>query len=104
MSTFSFLILLISILSLCPLAILVEDLSILLIFPKNQPLVWLIFFIVIFVSIWFISALSLIISCCLLFLSVFASFCSRAFKCAVKLLMYAFSIFFVGTQSYEFSS
>jgi hypothetical protein len=37
-------------------------------------------------------------------LSVFASFCSRAFKCAVKLLMYAFSIFFVGTQSYEFSS
>jgi hypothetical protein len=45
-----------------------------------------------FVSICLISALSLIISCYLLLLGVFA-FCSRAFRCAVKLLVYALSSF-----------
>jgi hypothetical protein len=39
--------------------------------------------------------MSLIISCCLLLLGVFASFCSRAFRCAANLLMYAFSSFFL---------
>jgi hypothetical protein len=100
MSHFSFLILLIRILSLCPLVSLAKDLSILLIFSKNkqtnkkQLLVWLIHCIVLFVSIWFVLALSLIISCCL-FLGVFTSFCSRAYRCAVKLLMYALSKFFL---------
>jgi hypothetical protein len=44
MSPFSFLILLIEVLSLCPLVSLAKGLSILLIFSKNQLLVWLIFF------------------------------------------------------------
>jgi hypothetical protein len=44
MSPFSFLILLICILSLCPLVSLAKGLSILLIFSKNQLLVLLIFF------------------------------------------------------------
>jgi hypothetical protein len=106
MSPFSFLILLICILSLCPLVSLAKGLFIiLLIFSKKQLLVWLILSEVLFDSIWLISALSLIISCLLLLLSVFASFCSRAFRFAVKLLVYALSSFFFGgTQSYEFSS
>ena len=66
MSPFSFLILLIRILSLCPLVSLAKGLSILLIFSKNQLLVLLILCIVLFVSTWLILALSLIISCCLL--------------------------------------
>ena len=37
--------------------------------------------------------LSLIISCCLLLLGECASFCSRAFRCVVKLLVYALSSF-----------
>ena len=49
--------------------------------------------IVIFVFTWLISALSLIISYSLLLLGVFDSFCSRAFRCAVKLLVYALSSF-----------
>jgi hypothetical protein len=72
-SPFSFLILLIWILSLCPLVSLAKHLSILLIFSKNQVLVLLILCIVLFVSTWLISALNLI----LLLLGVFASFCSR---------------------------
>jgi hypothetical protein len=91
----SFLILLIRRLSLCPLVSLAKGLSILLIFSKNQLLVWLILCKVLFVSIWLISALSLIISCHLLLLSEIASFCSRAFRCAVKLLVYALSRFFL---------
>jgi hypothetical protein len=87
MSPFSFLILLIWILSLCTLDSLVKGFSILLVFSKNQLLVWLILYIVLFVSTWLISALSLIISCRLLLLGVFASFCSRAFRCAVRLLV-----------------
>jgi hypothetical protein len=94
MSLISFLILLIRILSLCLLVSLAKGLSILLIFSKNQLLVWLILcIIVLFVSTWLISALSLIISCCLLLLDKFASFCSRAFRCAVKLLVCALSSF-----------
>jgi len=50
---------------------------------------------VLFVSTWLISALSLIISCLLLFLGVFASFCSRAFMCAVKLVTYTLFCFFL---------
>ena len=95
MVSFSFLILLIRILSLCPQVNLAKGLSILLIFSKNQLLVWLILCIVLFVSIWLISALSLIISYHLLLLSVFASFCSRAFRCAIKVLGYALSSFFL---------
>ena len=89
MSPFSFLILLIRILSLCPLVTLAKGVSILLIFSKNQLLVWLI----LFVSTWLISPLSLIISYCLLLLGVFASFCSTAFRCAVKLVVYTLSQF-----------
>ena len=95
MSPFSFLILLIWILSLCPLVSLAKGLSILLIFSKNQLLVWLILCIVLFVSTWLISAPSLIISCCLLLLGEFSSFCSRAFRCVVKLLMCALSSYFL---------
>jgi hypothetical protein len=94
-STFSFLILLIWILSLCPLVSLAKGLSILLIFSKNQLLVWLILRTDLFVSIWLISALSLIIACCLLLLGVFDSFCSRASICSVKLLMDVLSSFFL---------
>ena len=95
MSPFSFLILLIWILSLCPLVSLAKGLSILLIFSKNQLLVLLILCIVLFVSIWLILALSLIMSCHLLLLGIFTSFCSRAFRCAVKLLVYALFSFFL---------
>jgi hypothetical protein len=63
MSLFSFLILLIWILSLYPLVNLTKGLSILLIRSKNLLLVLLILCIVLFVSIWLISVLSLIISC-----------------------------------------
>jgi hypothetical protein len=49
MSPFSFLILLIWILCMCPLVSLAKGLSILLIFSENQLLVWLILCIVLFV-------------------------------------------------------
>ena len=94
-SPFSFLILLIWILSLCPLVSPAKGLSILLIFSKNQLLDSLILYMVHFVSTWLISALSLMISCLLLLLGELASFCSRAFRCVVKLLVYARSIFFL---------
>ena len=104
MSHFSFLNLLICILSLPPLVSLAKSLSILLISSTNQLLVWLLLCIVLFVSIWLISALSLIISCPLLLLGEFASFCSKAFSYTVKLLVYALSSFFLEALSYEFSS
>jgi hypothetical protein len=44
----------------------------LLILSKNQLLVWLILWIVLLVSTWLISPLSLIISCCLLLLGVWS--------------------------------
>jgi hypothetical protein len=90
-----FLILFIRILSLYPLGSLAKGLSILLIFSKNQLLILLILCIFPFVSIGLISTLSLIISRCLLLLGEFASFCSRAFRCAVKLLVYALSRLFL---------
>ena len=93
MSPFSFLILLIWILSLCPVVSL--GLSILLIFSKNQLLVLSILYILLFVSIWLISDLSLIISCHLLLLGKFASFCSRASRCAFWLLVDALSSSFL---------
>jgi len=95
MSPFSFLVFLIWIYSLCLLVSPADGLSILLIFSKNQLLVLLILCIVLFVSTWLISVLSLIIPGPLLFLGIFASFCSRAFRCAVNLLMYALSTFFL---------
>ena len=87
MSHFSFLNLLICILSLPPLVSLAKSLSILLISSKNQLLVWLLLCIVLFVSIWLISALSLIISCHLHLLGVFAAFHYGDFRGAVKLLV-----------------
>ena len=95
MSPFSFLVLIIWILSLCPVVSLAKGLSIMLIFSNNQLLVWLILCIVLFVSTWLISVLSLIVSCLLFLLGEFASFCSRAFSCAVKLLLYPLSSFFL---------
>ena len=93
MSPFSFLILLIRMLSLYPLVSLAKGLSILLIFSKNQLLDWLNLCIVLVSTCW-ISPLSLIISC-LLLLGEFSSFCSRTFRCVVKLLMCALSSFFL---------
>jgi hypothetical protein len=95
MSPFSFLILLIWVLYLFPLVSLAKFLSILLILSKNQLLVWLIFCIILLVSTWLILALSLINHCHLLLLNLFASFCSRGFSCAVKLLVYAISSCFL---------
>jgi hypothetical protein len=74
MSPFSFLILLIWRLSLCPLVSQAKGLPILLIFSKDQLLTLLILCIVLFVSNWLISALSLIISYCLLLLGMFTFF------------------------------
>ena len=67
-----------------------------LIFLKELAPGLLILCIVLFVSTWLISALSLIISHLLLLLGDFAYFCSRAFRCAIKLLVYALSCFFLG--------
>ena len=95
-SPFSILILLIGILSLCSLVSLSRGLSVLLIFSKNQLLVWLILCIVLSVSTSLVSALSLFISWHLHLLGKFASFCCRAFnRYAVKLLMCALSGFFL---------
>jgi len=103
MSPFSFLIWLVWILSLCPLVSLTKSLSSLLIFSKNYLLVLLILRIVLFVSTWLISAQSLTISFHLLLLGVFASFYSRDFRCAVKLLVYAlFSSFFEALRVMSF--
>ena len=76
---------------------LAKGLSIVLIFSKNQLLVWLILCVVLFVSTWLISALSLIISCSPLLFGEFASFCSVAFRCVVKLLLHVLSSFFFET-------
>jgi hypothetical protein len=95
LSPFSFLILLIRILSLCPLVSLAKCLSILLIFSKNPLLDVLILCIVLFVATWLISALSLFISFSLLLLGEFVSFYSRTFRCAIKLLVYTLTSFFL---------
>jgi hypothetical protein len=88
MSPFSFLILLIRILFLCPLVILAKGLSILLIFLKTQHLDWLIFFL-------YTSFCFHLVDFSPDFDYEFASFCSRAFRCAVKLLVYCVSGFFL---------
>jgi hypothetical protein len=95
MSPFSFLILLIWILSLYPQDNLAKGSSILLIFSKNQRLVLLVLSLFLFVSTWLISAWRLITSSHLLLLGLFASPCSRAFRCAVNLLEYGLSSFFL---------
>jgi hypothetical protein len=100
MSPFSFLILLISILSLCPLVSLTKGLYLILL---NQFLVLLVLCIVLIVSTWIISVKSLIISCHLLLLGVFASFYPRTFRCAVKLLVYAlYSLFLEALRAISF--
>ena len=88
--------------SLCPLVSLANDLSTLLFFLKNQLLVWLILCIVLFVSTWLISVLSLIISCCLFLFCEFASFYSSTFRCVVKQLVYALSSFFLEARAISF--
>jgi hypothetical protein len=80
MSPVSFLVLLIRILPLGPLV----SLAILLILSKNQLLVLLNLCIVFFVSIWLILVQNLTISCLLVLLGEFASFCSRALRCAAS--------------------
>ena len=95
MSHFSFLILFIWILLLCPLVSLPMGLSILLIWSKNQLMVLLIHCIVLFFSTSLISDLSFRISFCLFLLGVFASFCSRFSRCVVNLLVYALSSLFL---------
>jgi hypothetical protein len=88
MSSFSFLILLIRILALCPLVSLAKGLSILLIFFFKEPSPGLVHYLHnSFVSPWLISTLGLMNSCHLFFLGEFASICSLAFRCAVKLLV-----------------
>ena len=94
-SPFSFLIFYIRIFSLYPLIILAKSLSFLKIYSKNQLLVLLILHILLFVSTWLVSALSLIICCLVHLLGVFSYFCSRAFRYAAKLLVCAPSRFFL---------
>jgi hypothetical protein len=65
--------------------------------------VLLIICIVPFLSVWFIPAPILIISC-LLLLGLFPSFCSRIFRCTVKMLVYALSSLFLEALGAEFSS
>jgi hypothetical protein len=85
MSPFSFLSLLIRILSRSPLVSLSKDLSIML----KEPTYGLADFLYSSFCFYLVDfSMSLIISCQVLFLRVFASFCSRIFRCAVKLLMY----------------
>ena len=90
----SFLILLIWILSLSLLISLYKKVSILLIFSKNQLFIYffLILCVVLFVSTLLISALGLIIFGLYSF-PLLTSFCSRAFKCAVNLVLWEFSKF-----------
>ena len=80
MSPFSFLVLLIWILSQCPLFSLPQDLSILLIFSKNHFLFCWLF---VKFSLFLLALFQLL----LLLLAVFASLCSRALGWAVNLLV-----------------
>lgn len=72
-----------------------KGLFILLIFSTSQLFVSLILYIVLFVSILLISALSLIVSNCLLLLDVLDSFCFMVFRSAVKLVVWDCSSFFM---------
>ena len=91
-SPFSFLILLIWVLSLFCLVSLAKGLSILLIFSKKQLFVSLILSMVFFVSISLISALIFMISFLLLTLGLVCSL-SSCFRCKVSLFIWAFSCF-----------
>ena len=62
---------------------------------KNQLLFSLTLYTDLFVSIWLFSALSLVISCYLLILDVFACFCSGAFRYAFMSQVWNFSYFFM---------
>ena len=91
-SPFSFLILLIWVLSLFFLVSLANGLSILFIFSKNQLLVLLIFATVFFVSISFLSTLIFMISFLLLTLGFVCSSFSSFFRCKVRLsILFIFS-------------
>ena len=71
---------------------------------KTYLLVLMILCMVLFVPTWLISVLSLNISCHLLLLVVFASSCSRAFRCTVKLQVYDLSNSIWRHSVYEFYS
>ena len=86
-SPFSFLNVLIWVLSLFFLMCLANGLSISFIFSKNQLLVLLMFGIVFFVSISFISALIFMISFLLLTLGFVCSSFSSSFRCKVRLFI-----------------
>ena len=90
-SPFSFLILLIWVLSLFFLMSLANGLPILFIFSKNQILVLLIFATAFFVSISFISALIFMISFLLLTLGFVCPSFSSSFRCNVRLFIWDFS-------------
>ena len=92
-SPFSFLILLIWLLSLFFLMSLANGLSILFIFSKNQLLVLLIFAAVSFSSFSFISYLIFMISFLLLTRGFFCSSFSNCFRCKVRLFIWDFSCF-----------
>jgi hypothetical protein len=113
MSPLVFLILLIWILSLCPLVGLSKGLSILLIFSKKLVLVLLNLYIVLYISTLLISALRiafclfvsflflfyfvlLFISYYLFLLGFSAWFCSTPFRCTANLLIYTLFSFFWG--------
>ena len=93
-SPFSFLILLIWVLSFFFLMSLANGLSILFIFSKNQLLVLLIFAIIFFLSISFISSLIFMISFLLLTLGFVCSSFSSSFRCKVRLFIWDVSCFF----------
>ena len=95
MSLFSFLILLIWILSLWLLVSLAKGLCILLIFLKESApgFVDSLYSSFCFYLFDFIPEFGYFLL--LVLLGLFASFCSRAFSCAVKLLVYALSSFFL---------
>ena len=92
-SPYSFLILLIWILSLIFLMSLAKGLSSLLIFSKNHLLVSLIFSVVFFVSVLLTSALIFMISFLLLTLGLVCYSLSTSFRCKVSLFIWAFSCF-----------
>ena len=89
MSPFSFLVLLIWVLSLCLLVSLAKGLSILWCSQRTISWVYWFFIFYLFLIYWFLT-LNLIISCHLLLLGMFASFHSRAFRC-FKLLVWDLS-------------
>ena len=101
MSPFSFLILLICIVSLYPLISLVKGLSCYFLKEPAPGFVDSLYSTFCFYLVDFSPKFDYFQP--LLLLGVFASFCSRAFRCAVKLVVYAFSSFFLEALRAEFS-